>query len=187
MAGTSQTGPVASRYAAALVDMAEQAGAIDKIERDFNALESMIAGSKDLGSLICNPLYKRTQQGSAIQALAQKAGFDSLTTRFLGVLVQNRRLSALPNVIRALKIELTRRRGGVEANVQTAFALSDAQTRALQGALTEAMGSNVTLNVDVNRDLLGGLIVTVGSRMIDDSVRRKLERLKRTLSGARAA
>ncbi len=187
MAGTSQTGQVATRYAAALIDMAEQAGVIDKVEKDFNALEAMIAGSPDLGSLIRNPLYKRTQQGGAMQALAQRAGFDGLTARFLGVLVQNRRLRTLPDVIRAVRAELTRRRGGVEARVQTAYALSDAQTGALKRALAESMGSDVTLNVEVNRDLIGGLIVTVGSRMIDDSVRRKLERLKRTLSGARAA
>ena len=187
LAGKSQTGQVSARYAAALLDMAEEAGVVDKIENDFNTLESMIAGSDDLLSLIRNPLFNRTQQGSAIQALVQQAGFHDLSVRFLGVLVQNRRLSALPMVITALKSELQRRRGGVEAKVQTAFALSDAQTRDLQKSLSDAMGSQVTLNVEVNRSLIGGLIVTVGSRMIDDSVRRKLERLKRTLSGTRAA
>lgn len=187
MAGTSGTGQVASRYAAALIDMAEQAGFIDKIEKDFNELEAMIAGSKDLDSLIRNPLFNRTNQKNAILALSQKAGFNDLTVRFLGVLAQNRRLPILPLVIRAVKTELTRRRGGVEAKVQTAFALNDMQARALQKSLSDAMGSNVSLNVEVNKDLLGGMIVTVGSRMIDDSVRRKLERLKRTLSGTRAA
>jgi F-type H+-transporting ATPase subunit delta len=167
--------------------MAEQAGVTDKIESDFNALEGMIASSADLENLIRNPLFNRKQQGSAVQALAAKAGFHDLTVRFLGVLVQNRRLSVLPNVLRAAKLDLTRRRGGVDAKVQSAYALSDAQTKALQKALTDAMGSNVTLNVEVNKSLLGGLIVTVGSRMIDDSVRRKLERLKRALSGTRAA
>jgi F-type H+-transporting ATPase subunit delta len=75
----------------------------------------------------------------------------------------------------------------VDARVQTAFALSDEQTKALQKSLSDAMGSHVTLNVEVNRDLLGGLIVTVGSRMIDDSVRRKLERLKRAMTSGQAA
>lgn len=187
MAGTSRTGQVASRYAAAFIDLAEQDHLIDKIERDFNELQAMIAGSKDLDSLIRNPLFNRDQQKAALVALAQKAGFCDLTVRFLGVLSQNRRTGALPDVIRAAKAELTRRRGGVEARVQTAYALSDAQTRELQKSLSDAMGSNVTLNVEVNRDILGGMIVTVGSRMIDDSVRRKLERLKRTLSGSRAA
>jgi F-type H+-transporting ATPase subunit delta len=187
LAASSGTGQIATRYAAALIDMAEQSKSIEKVEKDFNELQVMIAGSKDLQSLIRNPLFNRVQQQSAILALAQKSGFDDLTVRFLGVLAQNRRLPMLPNVIRALITELNRRRGGVEAKVQTAFALSDAQTKDLQKSLSDAMGSSVSLNVEVNRDILGGMIVTVGSRMIDDSVRRKLERLKRTLSGSRAA
>lgn len=187
MAATTGTGQIATRYAAALIDMAEQAKAVEKIEKDFNALQAMINDSKDFQNLIRNPLFNRGQQKGAILAIAEKAGFDALTIRFLGVLAQNRRLPILPAVIKAFQSELNRRRGGVEARVQTAFALSPEQTQSLQKSLSDAMGSNVTLNVEVNRDILGGMIVTVGSRMIDDSVRRKLERLKRTLSGTRAA
>lgn len=187
MAASSGTGQIATRYAAALIDMAEQAQSIEKVEEDFNELQAMMAGSKDLQSLIRNPLINRGAQQSALSAIAKQAAFTDLTTKFLGVLVQNRRLRILPDVIRALVTELNRRRGGVEAKVQTAVALSDAQTKDLQKSLSDAMGSNVTLNVEVNKGILGGMIVTVGSRMIDDSVRRKLERLKRTLSGTRAA
>jgi F-type H+-transporting ATPase subunit delta len=191
LAATTGTGQIATRYANALIDMAEKAApnnhGIEKIEKDFDSLAAMIAGSKDLQSLIRNPLLNRSQQQGAILAIAEKAGFDQLTFRFLGVLAQNRRLPILNAVIKALKSELNRRRGGVEAKVQTAFALSPEQTATLQKSLSDAMGSHVTLNVEVNRDILGGMIVTVGSRMIDDSVRRKLERLKRTLSGTRAA
>lgn len=182
MATTSSTGQVASRYAAALIDMAEQAQSVEKIEKDFADLEAMIASSRDLESLIRNPLLNRNQQQSAILAISAKAGFSPLTNNFLGVLAQNRRLPILNAVIRALKAELSRRRGQVEAKVETAFALSPAQTDALQKQLSKAMGTNVTLNVAVNKDLLGGMVVTVGSRMIDDSVRRKLERLQRTMS-----
>lgn len=187
MAASSGTGQIATRYAAALIDMAEAAQSIEKVEKDFNELQAMIAGSKDLQSLIRNPLINRKAQQAAITAVAAQAGFSDLTAKFLGVLVQNRRLPILKDVIRALIAELNRRRGGVEAKVQTAVALSDAQTKDLQKSLSDAMGSNVTLNVEVNKSILGGMIVTVGSRMIDDSVRRKLERLKRTLSGTRAA
>lgn len=187
MATSSSTGQVASRYAAALIDLAEKADSIQQIEKDFGDLEAMIASSADLASLIRNPLLNSAQQKAAILAISEKAAFSPLTNNFLGVLAQNRRLSALNGVIRALKLELDRRRGVVDARVQTAFALSDAQTKALQKSLSDAMGSNVTLNVEIDRDLLGGMIVTVGSRMIDDSVRRKLERLKRTLSGTQAA
>lgn len=187
MATTSKTGQIASRYAAALIDMAQQAQSVDKIEKDFAELEAMIAGSADLQSLIRNPLMNRVQQQSAILAISDKAGFSPLTNNFLGVLAQNRRLSMVSAVIRAFKAELGKRRGIVDARVQTAFALDDAQTKALQKSLSDAMGSNVTLNVEVNRDLLGGMIVTVGSRMIDDSVRRKLERLKRSMTSGQAA
>lgn len=187
MATTSKTGQVASRYAAALIDMAEKADSIAKIEKDFAELEAMIAASADLQSLIRNPLMNRTQQQAAILAISAKAGFSELTNSFLGVLAQNRRLPAMDAVIRAVKAELARRRGVVDARVQTAFALSDEQTKALQKSLSDAMGSHVTLNVEVNRDLLGGMIVTVGSRMIDDSVRRKLERLKRAMTSGQAA
>jgi len=187
LAASSGTGQIATRYAAALIDMAEAAQSIEKVEKDFNELQAMIAGSKDLQSLIRNPLINRAAQQSALGAVAKQAGFTDLTVKFLGVLVQNSRLSILNDVIRALISELNRRRGGVEAKVQTAVALSDAQTKDLQKSLSDAMGSHVTLNVEVNKGILGGMIVTVGSRMIDDSVRRKLERLKRTLSGTRAA
>ncbi|MDB5492379.1 MAG: synthase delta chain, partial [Micavibrio sp.] len=181
------TGQIATRYASALIDMAGQVQSIEKVEKDFNELQVMVAGSKDLQSLIRNPLFNRANQQAAILAIAKQAGFDDLTVKFLGVLAQNRRMPILKDVIRAFTAELNRRRGGVEAKVQTAVALSDAQTEALKKSLSDAMGSNVNLNVEVNRDILGGMIVTVGSRMIDDSVRRKLERLKRTLSGTRAA
>ncbi len=187
MASTSKTGQVASRYAAALIDMAEKADSVAKIEKDFAELEAMIASSADLQSLIRNPLMNRNQQQAAILAISAKAGFSPLTNNFLGVLAQNRRLPAVDAVIRAVKAELARRRGVVDARVQTAFALSDEQTKALQKSLSDAMGSHVTLNVEVDRDLLGGLIVTVGSRMIDDSVRRKLERLKRAMTSGQAA
>jgi F-type H+-transporting ATPase subunit delta len=187
LAASSGTGQIATRYAAALIDMAGQSQSIEKIEKDFNELQAMVDGSKDLQSLIRNPLFNRTNQQAAILAIAKQAGFNDLTTKFLGVLAQNRRLPILKDVIRAFISELNRRRGGVEAKVQTAVALSDAQTKDLQKSLSDAMGSHVTLNVEVNKSILGGMIVTVGSRMIDDSVRRKLERLKRALSGTRAA
>lgn len=181
------SGLIATRYATALLEMAVDAKALDKVEKDLQELAAMLQASPDLQSLVRNPLIDRTQQQKAVAALASHAKFDILTTNFLGVLVSNRRLSALPAVMKSFRTEVARRRGEVEARVQTAYALTPAQTDALQKELTKALGSNVTLNVEVEKDLLGGMIVTVGSRMIDDSLKRKLERLKRTLSGSRAA
>lgn len=173
---------MARRYVAALLDMAAEAGAIEQVEKDIQSLQTMLQSSEDLKAMIASPLVNRGKQTSAVLALAEKARFHKLTMNFLGVLAQNRRLPALSAVIDAFRTELTRRRGDVEAKVQSATALSPAQTKALQEQLSKAMGTNVTLNVEVQRDLLGGMIVTVGSRMIDDSVKRKLEKLQRAMN-----
>lgn len=172
---------VAQRYASALLDMAADAKIIEKVEKDMADLCAMLEGSPDLQKMIANPLINRGQQQKAILALAEKGKLQKLTASFLGVLAQNRRIGHLPAVVKAFARELSRRRGEVAAHVETAFALSAAQTKALQEQLSRAMGSHVTLNVVVNKDLLGGMTVTVGSVMIDDSVRRKLERLGRSM------
>lgn len=181
-AGSSKNNLVARRYASALLDMADEAKSVEKIEKDMLALEAMLEGSEDLQRLIENPLMNRGAQQNGILAIATKAKFQKLTQNFLGVLVQNRRLGALPQVINAMKAELRTRRGEVEAKVVSAYALTPAQTNALQKDLSKAMGTNVTLSVEVDKELLGGMTVTVGSQMIDDSVRSKLDRLKRAMS-----
>ena len=183
----SGTNLIAKRYAAALLDLAAQDGLVERVEKDLLELNGMAAGSKDLQSLLRNPLTNRGQQKRAILALAEKAGFQKLTSNFLAVLVENRRLGILEGIVAAFNTELKKRRGVAEATVETAYALTPAQTRALADALSKAMGSNVTLNVTVNKDLLGGMIVTAGSRMFDDSVRRKLERLQRAMGAQKGA
>lgn len=179
---SSKSGAVSIRYAAALLDMAAEANAVAQVETDIAELGAMIDASDEFRTMILNPLFGRAQQQRAILAIADKAKFQPLTRNFLGVLADNRRLSELPGIVRAFRSELTRRRGEVEARVVSAHALSDKQAKALQAQLSKVLGSNVTLNVDVDRDLLGGMVVTVGSTMIDDSVRRKLERLKRAMT-----
>ena len=172
---------MAVRYAAALIDMAADAKIVEKVEKDMLELGAMLQSSADLDRLVSNPLISRGQQKKAMLALADKCKFQKLTASFLGVLADNRRMGHLPSVVKAFARELSKRRGEIEANVETAFALSSAQTKALQEQLSKAMGSHVTLNVEVNKDLLGGMTVTVGSTMIDDSVRRKLEKLGRAM------
>jgi len=183
--GTVSSGShtVARRYAAAFLDMAAQAKLVEKVERDMQALAVMVGESADLRLLARNPLISNKKKKKGLFALAEKAGFDGLTVNFLGVLADNRRLPALEDIIRAFDAELKKRRGIVDAVVESAYALSPAQTKALQDKLAATMGRNVTLDVTVNKDLLGGMVITVGSQMIDDSVRRKLERLQRTMSG----
>jgi F-type H+-transporting ATPase subunit delta len=177
----SENNVVAVRYATALLDMAEEAKSTDAVEKDLLELEKMILASEDLQTLLQNPLMGHEKQEKALLAIADKAKFNKLTKNFLGVLAQNRRLSATVGIIGAIRKELYKRRGEIEAKVQTAYALTADQTKTLQQELTKVMGSNVTLEVEVDKDLLGGMIVTVGSTMIDDSVRRKLEKLGRAM------
>jgi F-type H+-transporting ATPase subunit delta len=179
---SAKSGLVARRYAAALLDMATDGKAVDKVEKDLLELRSMIENSADLRKLLQNPLINRGQQQKAILALAEKAGFQKLTTQFLGALSHNRRLPALADIIAAFRDALAKSRGESLAKVQTAFALTTAQTKALQEQLSQVMGSNVTLEVSVDKDLLGGMVVTVGSKQIDDSVKSKLERLRRAMN-----
>jgi F-type H+-transporting ATPase subunit delta len=180
----SENNVVAVRYATALLDMAEEAKSIESVEKDLLELEKMILASEDLQSLLQNPLIGQEKQEKALSAIADKAKFNKLTKNFLGVLAQNRRLSAALGIVGAVRKELYKRRGEVEAKVQTAYALSASQTKTLQQELSKVMGSNVTLEVEVDKDLLGGMIVTVGSTMIDDSVRRKLEKLGRAMGAS---
>lgn len=179
---------VERRYAAALIDMADESGLSAAIDKDMTELGAMMASSGDLDRLASSPLIPRYRQEQGFLAIAEKAGFQKLTKNFIGILARNRRLPQLSGIIAAFKNELARRRGEMEAKIKTAAALTPAQTKQLQDSLSQAMGSHVTLNVEVDRDLLGGMTITVGSRLIDDSVRGKLDRLRRAMTeGGKAA
>lgn len=166
------------RYASAFVDSAIESKKADAIEKDLQEFANMIAGSSDLQKFIQSPLISRKDQQEAVMALAKKAKFQDITGNFLALLAQNRRLSMIDGIINAVRSDLSNRRGEVAAQVQTAFKLSAAQEKALQEALTKAVGKTVSVHVEVQEDLIGGMVVTVGSQMIDDSIKRKLERLK---------
>lgn len=141
----------------------------------------MIESSADLSSVIRNPLISKQEKLAAIQAIAEKAKFQELTTKFLSVLAVNGRLQNVTMIMDAFKRQLRIHRGEVEIKVQTASALTAEQTKTLQKQFSDKIGMNVTLEVSVNKDIIGGMVVTIGSRMIDDSVRSKLERLGRSM------
>ncbi len=178
---SSESTAAALRYAKALLDLAEESKSTDSVEKDLHDLNAMIEASPDFNILLESQLIGRNHRKAAIMEIAAQAKFSDLTARFLGVLAENARLYQLETVIEVTLRDLSRRRGEVSANVETAFALSPEQTDELRKKISKAMGSNVTLNVNVNNDLIGGMIVTVGSRMIDSSIRRKLERLHRAM------
>ena len=182
MSATKASHAVTSRYALALIELALESNKIEKVERDLADLSAMLASSADLGTLVNSPVLGGYRQEKALQAVAEKAKFDTLTRNFLGVLAQNRRLNALEDILEAFRSELSRRRGEVAVEVQAARAMSASQMESLQRAITKSLGREVAMKAKVEPSILGGLIVTVGSKMIDDSVARKLERLKAAMS-----
>ncbi len=183
MASTfSPVSSVAKRYAGSLLDMAEDKKIVEKVESDIETLKAMMLESQDLVDALVTPLVSKKEKQDVLLALAKKAKMQGLTSNFLGVLADNGRVFMIREIIRGFEQMLRERRGQVDANVESAVALTPAQTKKLQEELSKAMGSSVALNVSVNEDLLGGMVVTVGSKMIDDSVRRKLERLQLTMS-----
>jgi len=175
---------VATRYALALFELADEKRKLDEVARDLRALDAMIGDSADLKRLLRNPVVSRAQSGRAMEAILDKSGADELTRNFVGLVAANRRLFALQAMIAAYLAELAQRRGEVSAEVTSARELTDAQAKSLEDALRSAVGGKVTLSLKVNPGLVGGLVVKVGSRMIDSSLKSQLARLKLAMKGA---
>ena len=172
---------LAGRYAAALFELASENGTVTAVENDLGALQTALSESDDLASVASNPQLSRSQQGDAVAGVAKHLGLSELTTNFLGVLAANRRLGALPGMISAFKTIAAAQRGEVTATVTSAHPLSDAQLSALKDKLTAREGRTVMLSSDVDPDLLGGLVVTIGSQRIDASIRTRLNSLAQAM------
>ena len=182
---TSGASGLAGRYAAALFDLADEAGALDRVSDDLGRLRAMVRDSKELARMIRSPIISRDNQTRAILAVLDKAGVHDLTRRFLSVVTANRRLFVLPNIIAAFLAQLARHRGEVTAEVKSAAPLTEAQLGALRDSLKRAIGAKVTVDASVDENLLGGLVVQIGSHMVDSSLSTKLERLRFAMKGAR--
>ena len=174
---------LAERYAKALFELADDRKALDEVANDLRALRGLIEESSDFRRLIRSPVLTRLEQGKAVNALAERAGFSALTRNFLGVLARNRRLFVLPGVIAAYLKELAARRGEVTAEVTAAKPLSPAQTEAVNEQLRRVVGGKVALDLRIDPSLIGGLVVKVGSRMVDASLKSKLARLQLAMKG----
>ena len=183
-ASSADASGLAGRYAAALFELALDRDALDAVAWDLGDFQQMLGESADLRRLIRSPVLSRESQGQAVEALAERAGFRPLTHQFLGLLAHKRRLFVLPEIIAAYRAMLARHRGEVSAELVSAVALSEAQQKTVQQQLSAALGQTVTLATAVDPSLLGGLIVRVGSRMIDASIRLKLQRLELAMKGA---
>ena len=174
---------LASRYASALYDLAEEKGAIDAVAADLGTLEKMIDDSDDFRRFIKSPVLSRTDQSKGIAAIGSSAQLNALTQQFLGLVARNRRLFALSGMIKGYLVILAERRGQATADVTSAVPLSEAQVNAIAAALKSAASRSVTVNTKIDPSILGGLIVRAGSRMIDSSLKSKLQRLKLAMKG----
>ena len=174
----------AGRYAEAFFDLAKEAGAVDEIERELTALADAINASDEFRGFLKSPVYSREDKEGAIAALAEKAGLGGLTVNFLRLTAQKGRLFALDQMIAGFKDLASFERGEVRAEAISAAPLNDEQTRRLRGEIEGLVGKAVNLDMHVDPDLLGGLIVKVGSTMIDSSLRSKLDKLKNAMKEA---
>ena len=172
---------VAQRYAHALIELAEGAKKLDKVEKDLKDLGLMIQNSLDLENTLQSPLISQDDLMRAMNALADKAKFQDVTKNFLSVLVENGRMGAVGRIIEAFNKTLADKRGETSVDVTVAQDLSAKQKKDLESSLSKALGKDVAVQMKVEPGILGGMIVTVGSQMIDASVARKLERLKGAL------
>jgi len=174
---------LAVRYATALYALAEDNKVIDQVADDLNALQSMLADSEDLRRFIASPVVNRDDHLQGILALADKAEVCDQTRKFLGLVAQKRRLFALPGMIKAFQRQLAKRRGETAAEVIAARPLSERQMADVAARLRQVVGNDVTVNASVDPDLLGGMVIRVGSRMVDASLRSKLQRLSLSMKG----
>jgi F-type H+-transporting ATPase subunit delta len=180
---TGVTG-IAGRYASALFDLADEERRLDEIAQDLAGLQAMIDGSEDLKRLIRSPVIPRADQERAITAVLERAGASGLTRKFVGLVARNRRLFVLEDMIAGYRALLAARRGQQTAVVTSAQPLSEAHRARLVDTLRRATGGDVALDTRVDPSLIGGLIIRLGSRMIDSSLRTKLQRLQLALKGA---
>ena len=174
---------LAGRYAVALFELAAEDGVVSPVESDLDKLSAALDQSPELASLTTNPQLDRRMKADALEEVAKLLDLGPLTRRFLGVLAENRRLPELPRMIRAFRDIAAAQRGEVSAQVVSAHPLDEDQLAALRKKLTAREGRTVKLTSSVDPDMLGGLIVTIGSRRIDGLIRTRLNALTQAMKG----
>jgi F-type H+-transporting ATPase subunit delta len=177
------TSGLAGRYAKALFDLANEQNQRDQVAADLDRLKAMLTGSADLTRLVMSPAFSRAEQGRAIKAVLERAEFGELTRRFVALVARNRRLFALLRIIEAFASMVGQAKGEVVATVTSAQPLTDAQVQQIRGSLSAKAGRNVTVITAVDPGLIGGLVVRMGSRMVDSSIRTKLQMLEIAMKG----
>ena len=177
---------MAGRYATALFELARDEKSVDAVKADLDALDAMIAESPDLLRLVRSPVFGADEQGKALAAVLDKAGIKGLASNFLLLVASNRRLFAVRDMIRGFRALVAKHKGEVTADITVAEKLSDAHLDALKNALKSITGGKaVDLNVKVDPAIIGGITVKLGSRMVDSSLRTKLNSIKHAMKEAR--
>ena len=175
---------MAGRYAGALFDLARDGKAIDSVKSDLEQFDAMIAGSPDLSRLVRSPVFSAGMQSKALSAVLDKSGISGIAANFLKVLTANRRLFAVSDVNRAFRALVAKFKGEAMADITVAENLSDKNLDSLKTALKSVTGKDVALNVTVDPSIIGGLVVKLGSRMVDSSIRTKLNSIKHAMKEA---
>jgi F-type H+-transporting ATPase subunit delta len=174
---------LAGRYASALFALASESKSVESVEKNLNTLQAAVAGSPDLAALIASPVVKRADAARGIAAVAASLKLDSLTTKFLGVLAQNRRLADLPAMIASFGRQAANARGEVSATVTSAHPLTADQTKAIKAQLKTRVGRDVAIDTHIDPAILGGLVVQLGSQLIDSSIKTRLNSLAQAMKG----
>ncbi len=175
---------VSGRYATALFELARDEKSVDAVKADLDKFSALLNESADLARLVRSPVFTADDQRKALGAVLAKAGISGVTANFINVLIANRRLFAVSDVIRAFNALVARFKGEATADVTVAETLSDKNLDALKAALKTVTGKDVALNVKVDPSIIGGLVVKLGSRMVDSSLRTKLNSIKHAMKEA---
>jgi F-type H+-transporting ATPase subunit delta len=172
---------MAGRYATALFELALDSSAVDAVRSDLDRFDALVSEVADLERLVRSPVYGAEEQTKALSAVLDKAGIGGLAAKFIKLVASNRRLFAVRDMVRAFRVLVARHKGEVTAQVTVAEPLSDAHRAAVQDALNSVTGKHVGLDVKVDPAIIGGLVVKLGSRMVDSSLRTKLNSIKHAM------
>lgn len=179
MAGEDKTvSGMAGRYASALFDLATEANQVDQVQGDLGRFQALLDGSEDLKRLVSSPVFSSEDQSKAIAAVLAKAGIGGLAANLIKVVASNRRLFAVEGIVRGFNALVARSRGEITAEVTVAEPLSPTHSKTLSDALKDVLGKEPKIEVKIDPSILGGLVVKVGSRMIDTSLRTKLNSIR---------
>ena len=176
---------MAGRYATALFELALEGKAVDQVKSDLAAFDALVASSPDLTRLVRSPVFSADEQAKALSAVLDKAGIKGVAANFLRVVASNRRLFAAREMIRGFNALVAKHKGEVTAQVTVAERLNDARMNEIRDALKSVTGKDVQIDVDVDPSIIGGLKVKLGSRMVDASLRTKLNSIKFAMKEAR--